>query len=199
MDNNATSFPSYVSLQPANYSDVMFPSSPKKEDEMRLLKIINEGCQWIAIGVFLVFIFSVDIDFFKSSPKRTNDLESRIEQQESRVMHIEKRLAQLNSDVEGFKGNQNAVKLQEQIDILRLDLDNLTSSDISQSEITPNEKALQSLPWYKQVYVWISTVAPLVLLTLLQGYVKKRKMKPILSVISGFKNDQSVESKRDCA
>ncbi|MFL1452886.1 hypothetical protein ACJO5Y_00395 [Marinobacter sp. GN3S48] len=179
---------------------------------MSLLKVINEGGQWIAIGVLLALLFSFDIDFFESAPKRVADLESRQTQQESRINSIEERLFQLESDVGDFTTSQSVGELQEQIDTLRSDLENLKPSDIaptvSQSEITPTEavatdnaEALQALPWYREGYVWMSAAAALVLLILLggYGYVKKRKRKATLSVISRGQNDQSIASQQDCA
>lgn len=177
---------------------------------MRLLNVINEGGQWIAIGAFLVFLFSFNIDFFESAPKRVTDLESRQAQHESRVKSLEERLSRLESKVGGLTSGKNVVVLQEQIDSLRTDLENLTSSDTSpllgQSETIPAEtvakdkaEASQALPWYKKKYVWMSGTVVLILLILLGWSGKKRKRKASLSMIRGRKNNQPSSSIRDCA
>jgi len=179
---------------------------------MTLLKMINEGGQWIAIVILLVLLFSFDIDFFDSAPKRVTDLESKQEQQEGRIQSVEERLSRIEADLERLKNTQSADDLQEQINTLRADLEHLTSTETSpagsQPEITPvetvepkNSESTEAQTWYQQRYLWVGVASVLVILTLLLIYVAKRRKKTTLSVVPGpgYKNDPSVSNNRDCA
>jgi len=179
---------------------------------MALLKMINEGGQWIAIIILLVLLFSFDIDFFDSAPKRVTDLESKQEQQEGRIQSMEERLSQIEADLEGLKGNQSAGDLQEQINNLRSDMEKFASVETtptdSQPEITPaetvepkNTESTDAKSWYQQLYLWGGVASVLIILILLLTYVAKRRKKTTLSVVPGpgYNNDFSISNNRDCA
>lgn len=174
---------------------------------MTLLKIINEGGQWVAIGFLLVLLFTFDIDFFESVPKRVTDLESKQEQHDTHIKSIEERLSQIDSDMRVFKNSQNARELQEQIDILRSDIENITSPEIgpsvSQPEITTANSNvtddIEAQVWYWQGYIWAGAAVIAFMFILFMRYVKKRKRKATLLVIQRSTNDQTTQSKRNCA
>lgn len=179
---------------------------------MTLIKAINEGGQWIAILILLTLLFSFDVDFFDSAPKRVIVLESNQEQQEVFIQSMKERLSQVESDLEGLKNTQSAGNLQEQINTLRSDIKNLASAKTTpgfgQPKITPtitiNPKIRENKgaqPWYQQRYLWVGSALVLVAIILLLIWVAKRRKKMVLSVVRGpwHKNGVSVSNNRDCA
>lgn len=174
---------------------------------MKLLKIINEGLQWVVIVALLILLLNFDFDFLSSAPKVVSEIELIQSQQQESMESIEGRLSQLESSVKEITGNPNVVKLQQQVDELRSHYEKLASSSAPQpasqsstTEVQANEVApSDGIPWYKQDYARVGAVAAFLLLILLFLYRRKPRKSASLSVIVGSEKNQSTERGRDCA